>query len=142
MDNALKAAIIKARALQLYYHYCHNLVTGCAFHSDHSFFGASYAALEGSYDSLVEYFIAIYGNSVFSTKEITELTCDELEDLEMNSMSAEGMYQLAVTFEQDFQMYLVDVNQVARLGLQNAVQGMATESDVRLYKIRQRLAGK
>lgn len=139
MSKSLMAGLIKARAMQLYYHYCHNLVRGSDFHSDHNFFGDSYAALEGDYDSLTEYFISLNSNSAFKSKQVTELVSAELEGLAVEKMSAEDMYKEAIKMEEDYQKYLVSINKSGPLGLQNMIQGLATASDVRLYKIKQRL---
>jgi DNA-binding ferritin-like protein len=139
MEKALMAALIKARAMQLYYHYCHNLVTGKDFHSDHAFFAATYAAMELNYDALAEYFVALNGNKAFKTKQVSKLVQEELEGMSVESMSAEEMYKEALKMEAEYQTYLAATNKAAPLGLQNAVQGMATESDVRVYKIKQRL---
>lgn len=135
------AALIKARAMQLYYHYCHNLVQGTAFHADHSFFESTYKTLDSNYDQLVEYFIALFSNKKFKSAEISELVHEELEGLEVEKMTAEKMYESAIKMEIDFQKYLSAVNEKGSIGLQNTVQGIATQSDVRLYKIRQRING-
>jgi len=139
MEKPILGALIKARATQIYYHHCHNLVAGEAFHSDHAFFAEAYQAFEGYYDSLVEYFIALFSNKKFKTNQVNKLVMEELEGIKVEEMCCCDMYETAVKMELDFQKYIEAVNKVGRLGLQNAVQGMATESDVRLYKIRQRL---
>lgn len=131
--------LIYARAMQLYYHYCHNLAYGTSFHQDHAFFGASYAEMEDDYDALVEYFISIHGNSSFKTSKVSELVHEELEDLDIENMECVEMYQKAIELEKKFQGYLGKINESGSMGLQNAVQGMATKSDVRLYKMRQRV---
>lgn len=142
MEKTLMAAIIKARSLQLYYHHCHNLAHGPSFHSDHDFFKAAYQAAEANYDTLVEYFIALYSNKKFKTGAVIQGVALALEDMKIEEMCCCAMYDSAVGMELDFQKSLESVNKGARLGLQNAVQGMATESDVRLYKIRQRITEK
>ena len=133
------AGLIKARAMQLYYHYCHNLVKGPMFQQDHGFFNDSYTALETDYDSLAEYFVSLNGNSSFKTKQVTELVLAELEGLAVEKMPADDMYKEAVKMEEEYQKYLTAINKAGPLGLQNLVQGLATASDVRLYKIKQRL---
>jgi DNA-binding ferritin-like protein len=138
MEQTLMASLIKARALQLYYHYCHNLVQGEAFHSDHGFFAESYAALERDYDSLAEYFICSFSNKAFKTKVISELVHEQLDGLSIEEMSPKEMYNLAQKQEEEYQEYLTKCNKGAPMGLSNLLQGLATASDVRLYKIKQR----
>ncbi len=139
MEKQLLATLIQARTLQLYYHYCHNLVHGPAFHSDHAFFAASYAALELNYDSLAEYFISTFGIKKFKTTEITRLISEQLEDIKIEEMCCCDMYKKAQELEKQYYKYIEATNRQASLGLQNALQGMATEVDVRVYKIKQRL---
>jgi DNA-binding ferritin-like protein len=103
MSKPLMAGLIKARAMQLYYHYCHNLVKGATFQQDHEFFNASYTALETDYDSLAEYFVSLNGNSSFKTKQVTELVLAELEGLAVEKMPADDMYREAVKMEEEYQ---------------------------------------
>ncbi len=133
------AVLIKARVLQMYYHYCHNLVTGSSFHADHAFFAANYAALEKDYDSLVEYFISMYGNKAFKTKIISEVIYEQLKDLDVEKMTAEEMYSEAMKQEEEYELYLAKCDDGAALGLSNLLQGLYTAADVRVYKIKQRL---
>jgi len=139
MENSLMASFIYARAMQLYYHYCHNLAYGPSFHEDHSFFGSTYAELESDYDTLVEYFISSFGNSKFKTAKISELVHEQLEELNVESMDCKAMYTKAIDLETQYQKYLKNANSKATLGLQNTIQGLATKSDVRLYKMRQKI---
>ena len=141
VDKVLLASLIQARAMQLYYHYCHNLAYGETFHEDHAFFASAYAELEDDYDSLVEYFISLFSNSKFKTKEVSELVHEQLQELDVEKMDCNQMYSKAVELEEQYQKYLTQVNGKASIGLQNAVQGLATKSDVRLYKMRQKLYG-
>lgn len=139
MEKDLIKALVHARAIQLFYHYCHNLVHSESFHEDHAFFGAAYKAFDTYYDQLVEYFVALYTHKKFKTAEISEAVCKLLENVKIEEMCCCDMYEAAIKIEQDFQTCLVKVNSKGSLGLQNTVQGMATESDVRLYKMKQRI---
>lgn len=139
MEKSLLASLIQARSMQLYYHYCHTLAYGCAFHSDHSFFGSSYAELEDDYDTLAEYFVSLFGNTKFKTAKVSELISEQLEEIQVESMDCEAMYNKALELEAQYQKYLVGVNKQGSIGLQNTVQGVATKSDVRTYKMQQRV---
>lgn len=140
METSLKALIIISRSLQLYYHYCHNLVSGPGFHADHKFFGKSYKELEADYDLLVEYCVSMYGKEGFITQEITDMVARQLSDLSVEEMSAEEMYEKSIELEKEYQEYIVKLNSKAPLGLQNTVQDFATKSDIRSYKMKQRIA--
>lgn len=50
----MKELAVLLRALQLYAHNCHNLVSGPTFFQDHEFLGEIYSSAEGDYDSVIE----------------------------------------------------------------------------------------
>lgn len=131
--------IVSARVLQLYYHNCHNLISGEGFFTDHEFFGASYPRLESDYDRLTEYYICAFGPKAFETKLISKAINEALEKIEVEEMSAKEMYKQAVKFEQKFYKELGAVDKEASIGLRNLVGDLAEQIDVRMYKINQRL---
>lgn len=134
----LKAAIT-ARILQLYYHYCHNLVTGPTFNQDHASFGEYYEQLEDNYDTIIEYMISILGNSSLNTKTVNQVIMEKLSNYNIESMSAEEMFEEGLKLEEEFQDALEVLDEEACPGLKNAIGAMAEISDNRKYKIQQRL---
>lgn len=136
--NFLKVAIA-ARTLQLYYHYCHNLCTGSTFMQDHAEFAANYAQAQLDYDTIVEYMIATLGNKAFDTKAINQILMEKLSSFKVESMSVDKMFEVALKLEKEYQEVIVPLEKKGSLGLKNALAGIAQLSDVRIYKIQQRL---
>jgi len=139
MEKQLLALIIQTRALQLFYHHCHNVVFGEQFHCDHIFFGEAYDNVEDNYDSLVEFFISIFGISKFDTVMVNNLVAEEVSEYSPEKMNAKKMYDAALILEKDFQNRITIVEAKSTVGLKNALGDIAQSSDVRIYKIKQRL---
>lgn len=132
-------AIIAARVLQLYYHYCHNLVTGPTFTQDHELLGSFYGEAETAYDDLAEYLVATLGNQAFDTKAVTQVLASKLAESQVESMSAEDMFSKGLELEEELQEALEALNAGGSIGLQNLIGDIAQKSDVRKYKVQQRL---
>lgn len=132
--------ISKLRLLQLYYHNCHNLTKGIMFQQDHAFFAESYDRAENDYDSLVEYMIATLGNEAFNTATVIKHIAEELSEIKVEEMSSQEMYIKALELEVELYEELTELNDTSsRIGLINLIGDIATASDVRKYKMQQRL---
>lgn len=141
MDKKLFiATLIRLRQLQLYYHYCHNLVTGPSFIADHEMLGGFYKEVEVNYDTVAEYLVALLGNKAFDTVNVTKLVAESLESFEIEDMSPEEMFKNALKIEQQLDDALTKLSKGAGIGLQNALGAVAELADVRKYKIKQRLS--
>ena len=132
-------AIIAARVLQLYYHYCHNLVTGPTFLQDHEMFGGFYASVENDYDALVEYLIATLGNKAIETKAVNQLLMKQLTAIQVESMSAEDMFSKGLELEDELYSAIRILDAKGSIGVKNLIGDIAQKSDVRQYKVQQRL---
>lgn len=132
-------AIISARILQLYYHYCHQLTHGKSFFADHEFLGGSYEDLTGQYDRLVENYIGVFGRSKFETKAVNTVVCETLNEHKVEEMCCCEMLEVAQELEAEFYKDLESLNKAASLGLQNVIGDLAESAEVRKYKIQQRL---
>ena len=131
--------IIRLRVLQLFYHYCHNLTKGVIFFQDHEFLGASYAEVEGHYDSLAEFCIASLGEDAFDTELITKGISKGLTVLKINKMGPNAMLEKALALEQELYEDLTELDKGSPIGLRNLLGAIAEASDVRKYKLQQRL---
>lgn len=132
-------AIIAARVLQMYYHYCHNLVTGPTFTQDHGMFGDFYDQAESDYDSLVEYMIATLGNKSLETKAVNQILMKELSGIPVEGMSAEQMFLKGLELEEELYEALEQLDAKGTIGLKTLVGDVAQKSDGRRYKVQQRL---
>lgn len=139
MQKELLTTIIHLRVMQLYYHFCHHLVYNCAFHSDHSFFGDSYSRVDKDYDGTVEYLIGQNGPEAFKVAMVTELVAKQLKKYDIENMDVMMMHENALALEEELQKYLTSSYKKATIGLQNFLGDVATASDVRIYKLKQRM---
>lgn len=131
--------IIRLRVLQLYYHHCHNLTKGLLFFQDHEFLGSAYAEVEGHYDSLAEYCIASLGDKAFDTELINKGIAKGLTGLKINSMAPNAMLEKALVLEAELYEDLTELDKGSPIGLRNLIGAIAEASDVRKYKLQQRL---
>lgn len=130
---------VLARILQLYYHNCHNLISGETFFQDHSFMGDSYEAFEAVYDRFVEYYIATFGKEAFDTKAVITAVSERVAEIEVEKMCCCDMYKKGLELEQELYDHLETLNAKAPIGLQNMIGDVAEQLDIRKYKIQQRL---
>ena len=135
----LKTAIT-SRLMQLYYHNCHHLTQGASFFSDHEFFGSAYGAMDGAYDRLAERYIGEFGNKAFETVTIAKVVMGEVTDYQVEDMCCCDMLETGLKLEQRLSAELTALDKVAPIGLRNLIGDLAEQSDIRQYKIKQRLA--
>lgn len=131
--------LICSRMMQLFYHHCHNLTSGEAFFSDHLAFGEYYDRLEEDYDRIAEYMIAVFGVEKFDTIEINSFVVEKLNLYRLENMSIEGMFKIALELEKEYYLMLMMLDSVGTIGIKNMVGDLAEASDVRVYKIQQRI---
>ena len=126
---------ITLRAAQFYAHAAHNTTSGMTFHEDHEFFGELYGAYESAYDSVIERMIGL-GVSV----DINEITLEAANDIQgYEHGDPEKCYDELMDYEKKICKMVDTYNKGASLGTQNFLQGLADESEMRQYKIGQRL---
>lgn len=124
------------RTLQLMAHNFHNLVTGPCFFSDHAFFGDLYDAYETAYDGCIERLIGTGPKpnlSVIQQKAVQGLQ-DSPED-------AESMFGMILESEKALQQLCEQFEGQASAGTVNMTAQLADDSEVRCYKLQQRLGG-
>jgi DNA-binding ferritin-like protein len=131
----MKNLAIVLRASQLYAHQAHNLTTGCTFFQDHAAFAEFYDGYEGAYDSVVERMIGLTGNCDITS--ITRGACDIIEKSKFKD--ARGAYAVLLATEKSICDVCAAENKKATLGTQNLLQAIADGSEMRQYKIQQRL---
>ena len=135
----MKLLAIKYREAQLYAHAAHNLTSGQSFFSDHEFFGELYSTYESAYDSIIERMIGL-GFKV-SPLEFSRIAAVNANDRTIKS--PEDMFKNIKALEEDIDdtiaMYLDDEESTTP-GVRNLLEGLADESEIRQYKINQRLS--
>lgn len=124
------------RHMQLYAHNAHNLCKGDTFYSDHGELGGLYGTYEGGYDDIVERTIGL-GQSI----DLIAVQKDALKMLEEKGTpsSFNDAFTTILGCEKELCKLLAEANEGASLGTQDLLQGMCNESEVRQYKLQQRL---
>lgn len=140
MDLSLMLkTVTRLRMMQFYYHYCHVLTHGATFSSDHALFAEFYAQLEAHYDSVTEYLIATHGNKALDTLSINKFIANALSGVKVETMSPEEMFAEGLSLEEELYSDLEKLDAKGNLGMKNLVGDIAQSSDIRQYKIKQRL---
>jgi len=124
------------RLSQLYAHMAHNLTGGETFFQDHSFFGDLYGTYEDAYDGIIERMIGI--GQTPDIVGITKKACEFLAD-HSSDKTAEVFYSKLSATEIQIRGLIDNVLKGQSQGTTNFLQGLADESEVRSFKISQRL---
>lgn len=126
------------RTAQLTAHGFHNLTKGMAFFSDHEFFGEAYKAYESDYDDVVERDIGL-GETTFDLAAITKEAAEKASVYDPADMAADEMCAVLLSMERLIQAECERLDPEATLGTSNLLQGIADRSEMRSYKLRQRI---
>jgi DNA-binding ferritin-like protein len=125
------------RSAQLIAHNCHHLVKGATFFEDHEFLGELYGTYEGAYDSIIERIIPLAGTANLS--DITARACAGAGGFNPEGKTSLEIFSAIMVIEQAICSVIKNAVPGATDGTQNLLQGLADESEVRQYKIGQRI---
>lgn len=125
------------RYMQFYAHNAHNMCQGDTFYSDHEELGDLYGVYTELYDSIVERMIGT-GKPIDLVK--VQVDAAKMLDGEAEPKAFSAAFAGLLTCEQELCKLLIEANEGASLGTQNLVQGIADDSEVRQYKLQQRLS--
>lgn len=130
------------RAMQIYAHAAHHLVARAPFHSDHEFFGEVYPEYEADFDGVSERIIGLHGEEYMNLNEQLAAVSSKLQGLPTTGVKENAtFYQALLQLEQE----LCSMgNQIckhpeASEGLKQLVGGICDKSEVRQYKMKQRI---
>ena len=139
MNVLLKIATM-LRAGQLYAHHAHNNVKGSTFFTDHSFFGELYPTYETAYDGCIERYMGT-GDCKADTIAVSKEAIDLIEDFPKEGGEGNrAFYQALLRFESTLcSMCEKAVTLPMSEGTKQMVGNLADESEVRQYKMKQRL---
>lgn len=132
----MKNLAIIFRTAQLYAHNSHNLAYGETFFQDHKFLGKLYPVYEEAYDGIVERMIGL-GQSV-DLPSITQKAAAAVSKVHDEGESYDCFASL-LEIEQTICKEIENTIQDCTCGTQNLLQGLADESEMRQYKLGQRL---
>jgi DNA-binding ferritin-like protein len=127
----------KLRHMQFYAHNAHNACQGDTFYSDHDELGSLYGTYEGFYDGVIERLIGL-GQAV----DLIKIQSDAVKMLEGEATPTtfNEAFSTILSCEEALYKLIEDANATASLGTQNFLQGIADTSEVRQYKLKQRLS--
>jgi DNA-binding ferritin-like protein len=132
---------IHLRAMQLSVHVAHHLCARSLFFGDHSFLGEAYDAAAEAYDAVIERAIGLYGEKELNLQKIITAVAEKIKDAP----------SVGVEDNRVFFSYLLKQEQelcsLIEAGVKGKTQGtitmlgdIASASEVRQYKIKQRIA--
>lgn len=124
------------RSAQFYAHMAHNIAKGQTFLEDHEYFGTLYAAYEEAYDGLIERMIGLGGNPDIPSITVEAATMVADHD---SSQTTQSCFAYLLKFEKSFCEEVKRIMSKNTVGTQNFLQGLADQSEMRQYKIGQRL---
>lgn len=123
------------RALQLFAHNAHNVASGPSCLADHSFLGDLYEAYADAYDSVVERAIGL-GESF----DLAALQANAAKALDGVAKTNEEAFEWLLEQETRLCAMIESLMPECTAGTQNLIAGIADESEVRQYKLKQRLS--
>lgn len=134
----MNALIIHLRFMQLFAHAVHNLCKGATFFEDHAFFGDAYESHEADYDDVVERTIGLFGPQTVDFKKIAMMAAHELEQADLSAQ----VFEQQLKHEQELCSMIDSLckHKAANQGLVQLLGNIADKSQVRQYKIKQKLS--
>lgn len=137
----MKELLYLLRSMQIYSQSAHHLVKGTPFHSDHAFFGDVYNAVAGDFDDVAERIVGLYGEEHLDLQNVMQAVTMKLSDA-----PSVGVADNKVFYE--YQLKMEDklkglVKQIIASGvspgLEQLIGDIANKSEMRCYKIKQRM---
>ena len=137
----MKHLLILLRAMQMFSQNAHHLVKGMSFQQDHAFFGDTYEAIAEDYDALAERIIGLYGEEHLDLSHILEAIHQVLLNApSINVESNKVFYEYQINMEENLcEMVKHVISLDLPPGTEQLVGEIANKSEVRQYKIKQRL---
>lgn len=121
------------RYMQFYGHIGHNLLGGQTFFQDHSFLSELYSAYETHYDDIIERMIGLE-----EELDLVEIQKESVSGLK-SPKSYESCYKDLLDCEIELCQMIEKLVKDSSQGTANLIQGIADQSEVRQYKLKQRL---
>jgi DNA-binding ferritin-like protein len=141
MQKLLDLAI-QTRAMQIFYHSCHNLVARSVFFSDHEAFAGFYGAMDSTYDSIIERGIGLYGPEIADITTIMKGVYGKIKGLPCcQAKENKEFFEASLPLENELNQKLNECIKAEGLseGTKNLLEDIADKCEVRIYKIKQRL---
>jgi DNA-binding ferritin-like protein len=136
----MKDLIIQLRTMQLFAHNAHNLMAHLVFFSDHAFFADTYSALEDDYDAVVERTLGVEGEKATPLNTILKEVAIKLSKLPCLGIKENSVFFKAqLKLEQELCTMIAGLYPTISAGTQQLIGEIANQSEIRQYKIKQRI---
>jgi DNA-binding ferritin-like protein len=123
------------RFMQLYAHNAHNMSSGLTFMQDHAYFGDLYPAYEDAYDSIIERLIGLD-----KEPDLIALNIEAANELQHHGKSDnDGCFSLILQYEEAVCKLIDKIKESGSEGTRQLIGELANQSEMRQYKIKQRL---
>lgn len=142
IKSILELLVAHLRTLHLYYHNCHHVAFGPTFVQDHELFQQFYETFLTDYDDVSERTVGYYGRASLDLESIMRQVQIILSQLPKPSQaSVDEMLAGGLLAEKELCKIceVVDKTPEASSGLRQLLGDIANRSEVRQYKIQQRL---
>lgn len=135
--SGMKTLAVQYRAAQLVAHQLHHTVKGASFLADHEYLGELYAAYETAYDAVVERMIGL--KMPITLSEVGTQAAALASRVTTASPDPERWFATLLGVETSIRKEIDScMGENPTNGTQNLLQGLADESEARVYKLRQR----
>lgn len=127
--------------MNLFTHSAHNLCAGGSFFSDHDFFAATYNELESDYDSLIERCIGLFGDEHLCLKDIISEALEIIMKCPDRVQNNKEYFAYLSKLEDELVASIETLSKIDDIsqGLIQLLGSIAERSEIRQYKIKQRL---
>jgi DNA-binding ferritin-like protein len=134
----MKKLATKFREAQIFAHAAHNVIHGSSFFADHDFLGEAYEAYTKAYDETIERIIGL-GDEV-NPIQITANAGEEATKYNVIRMDGYDMFSELLNLEKEIcDLVKETIADGVSHGTSNLLEGFADHSEVRQYKIKQRI---
>jgi len=129
---------IQFRAAQLYAHNAHHQIKGITFFADHEFLASAYEAYTEAYDAIIERMI---GTDIpYDLNQILTSATDKVKTYpDTLKIPSSSIFNVILEIEKELCAIITNYGSEYSVGTINLIAQFADDSEVRQYKIRQRI---
>lgn len=127
--------------MNILFHQYHNVVARIAFGSDHELFEDWYKELSKHYDSVAERLVGLTDSSQLNLHAIMDGVNSKCKNYPIDAKENATLFQAALQCEKELQSMLDQLikNGGISEGTRDLLAGIANDSEVRIYKQKQRI---
>ncbi len=137
----MKELLALLRAMQLYAHSSHLLVSRDTFQQDHDFFKELYKEVENDYDDVAERIIGLFGDNSLQLQTLLQNVLKKIQDCpSTDAQQNSDFYSYQLKLEDRLTGLISNIIKAGVTpGTEQLIGDIANKSESRKYKIKQRL---